>query len=219
MKSYAQNFEDAILWQALRDVQGGFYIDVGAAWPEEISVTKAFYDIGWHGINIEPDFERYKLLVAQRPRDINLHVAAGATTGSATFYCYDRGVGIVADTPAVHEMMESHGHKGHPATLGVATLDQILAEHPPPPSIHFLKIDVDGYEEEVFKGLSLKRYRPWIIVVEAITAWSDVRVDYRWNPQLLDHHYSFVYFDGANCYYVAQEYARKLKTRWALCEC
>ena len=33
--SYAQNYEDVILWRALRDVEQGFYVDVGAADPEE----------------------------------------------------------------------------------------------------------------------------------------------------------------------------------------
>ena len=28
--SYAQNFEDVMLWRALKHVENGFYIDVGA---------------------------------------------------------------------------------------------------------------------------------------------------------------------------------------------
>jgi hypothetical protein len=52
--SYAQNFEDVMLWRALKGLKKGFYIDVGAHDPEVDSVTKAFYDRGWCGINIEP---------------------------------------------------------------------------------------------------------------------------------------------------------------------
>ena len=37
--SYAQNYEDVILWRALRDVERGFYVDVGAADPQVDSVT------------------------------------------------------------------------------------------------------------------------------------------------------------------------------------
>lgn len=44
--SYAQNFEDVMLRRALRSVERGFYIDVGAADPVEMSVTKTFYDAG-----------------------------------------------------------------------------------------------------------------------------------------------------------------------------
>jgi hypothetical protein len=41
--SYAQNYEDVILHRALKDIEFGFYIDVGAQDPVEYSVTKAFY--------------------------------------------------------------------------------------------------------------------------------------------------------------------------------
>ena len=42
--SYAQNFEDVLLWRALRGIKNGFYIDIGAYAPDDDSVTRAFYD-------------------------------------------------------------------------------------------------------------------------------------------------------------------------------
>ena len=51
--SYAQNMEDVMLHRALREVKQGFYVDVGANSPDLQSVTKAFYQAGWRGINIE----------------------------------------------------------------------------------------------------------------------------------------------------------------------
>ena len=79
--SYAQNYEDVMLWRALKNVKQGFYVDVGAAWPEQDSVTKAFYDRGWNGINIEPNQELLSSLISSRPADINLGVAIGNETG------------------------------------------------------------------------------------------------------------------------------------------
>lgn len=75
--SYAQNFEDVILWRVLMDVKDGFYIDVGANDPIEMSVTKWFYDQGWHGINMEPSEEYFRKICKARPRDINLQQGAG----------------------------------------------------------------------------------------------------------------------------------------------
>ena len=40
--SYAQNLEYVMLKRALADVGRGFYVDLGAADPDEYSVTKAF---------------------------------------------------------------------------------------------------------------------------------------------------------------------------------
>lgn len=41
-----------MLKRALKDIDCGFYIDIGANDSEIDSVTKAFYDEGWRGINI-----------------------------------------------------------------------------------------------------------------------------------------------------------------------
>ena len=53
-RSYAQTRKDVLQWRALDNVQYGFYIDVGAHDPTELSVTRAFYDRGRRGINVEP---------------------------------------------------------------------------------------------------------------------------------------------------------------------
>ena len=42
--SYAQNFEDVMLWRALGQVENGVYIDIGAQHPLIDSVSKAFYE-------------------------------------------------------------------------------------------------------------------------------------------------------------------------------
>ena len=58
LESYAQELEDLILYSVLRDVKNGFYIDVGANDPTDISVTKFFYDRGWHGSRISDEPSR-----------------------------------------------------------------------------------------------------------------------------------------------------------------
>ena len=75
--SYAQNLEDVMLWRALRSIDAGFYIDVGASSPNMDSVTRAFSERGWRGINVEPSPHYFSQLVERRPADINLNVAVG----------------------------------------------------------------------------------------------------------------------------------------------
>ncbi|RLA51208.1 MAG: FkbM family methyltransferase, partial [Gammaproteobacteria bacterium] len=84
--SYAQNYEDVMLRRTLKDVDKGFYIDVGANDPVIDSVTKSFYDTGWHGINIEPVGEWYEKLQQDRPNDTNLQLAVGAHKDKLDFY-------------------------------------------------------------------------------------------------------------------------------------
>ena len=62
----------------------GFYIDVGAHDPLIDSVTKAFYDRGWRGINVEPVPESHRRVSAERTRDINLCVGCSDRRGRAT---------------------------------------------------------------------------------------------------------------------------------------
>ena len=54
LTSYAQNFEDVILWRALKDVDRGFYVDIGAQDPITDSVSLCFYEAGWRGVHVEP---------------------------------------------------------------------------------------------------------------------------------------------------------------------
>src|SRR5471030_683971 len=84
--SHAQNFEDVMLLRALGHLQDGFYIDIGAADPDEYSVTRAFYDRGWRGINVEPLPSYFQRLAAARPRDLNLNIALAQAPGELPFF-------------------------------------------------------------------------------------------------------------------------------------
>src|SRR6185503_7699605 len=85
--SYAQNHEDVVLARALRpDEHTGFWIDVGAGDPIGDSVTAAFSERGWRGINVEPLPAEFERLCAARPNDVNLCVALGARAGQARLF-------------------------------------------------------------------------------------------------------------------------------------
>lgn len=203
--SYAQNFEDVMLWRALKQVGTGFYIDVGANDPSHLSVTRAFYEAGWRGINIEPVKAYYDLLSAQRPNDVNLCVGAGAAPGKLQLFNIP-DTGLATADPAVAERHRSMGWNVIPEEMTVQTLTQICDTHVSGP-IHFLKIDVEGAERDVLLGLDLARWRPWIVVVEATVPLSEEQVHHRWEHLLLDAKYDHVYFDGLNRYYLANEHA------------
>ena len=110
--SYAQNQEDVILWRVLRDVEHGFYVDVGAADPEELSVTRAFYDRGWSGINVEPLDQYFQRLVRDRPRDTNLKVAVGREAGVRTFHAIE-GTGLSTLDAEIAARQQAAGWQVH----------------------------------------------------------------------------------------------------------
>jgi hypothetical protein len=89
--SYAKNREDILLWRALRDLPNGFYIDVGAEDPTQNSVTRAFYERGWNGINVESVSAHFDKLCNERPQDLTLQVAIGDRVGWSTLYEFPDG--------------------------------------------------------------------------------------------------------------------------------
>ncbi len=204
--SYAQNAEDVLLWRALRDVAAGCYIDVGANDPELHSVTKAFYDRGWRGINIEPMPSYRAVFEQQRPRDTNLNVAAGAAAGQITLYDVPDMNGWASTDSAVAGVHRAEGYAVVEHTVPLRTLADICQQYVHGP-VHFLKIDVEGFEADVLRGMDFQACRPWIVVVEAMLPNSTESNHHSWEALVTDHAYQFAWFDGLNRYYVAAEHA------------
>jgi FkbM family methyltransferase len=202
--SYAQNYEDVMLWRALKHVKEGFYIDVGAAWPESASVTKAFYDRNWHGINIEPNLDMWRLLAASRPKDINLRLALSDQKGREDFYIVENaGLStLIRDVVAVHE---ANGLRAKKNQIEVSTLADVWQENVGAHDVHFLKIDVEGAERQVLLGNNWSSYRPWIIVVEATLPMTQISSYEAWESIILRSDYQMAYDDGLNRFYVADE--------------
>ncbi|MCU0506603.1 MAG: FkbM family methyltransferase, partial [Chloroflexi bacterium] len=205
--SYAQNREDVILWRALGHVADGFYIDVGAASPDDLSMTRGLYERGWHGINIEPQPGHFRDLVRARPRDLNLDVAAGPHAGHLTLHAIeDTGLSTLVEEEA--RLRAAEGWTVRTVEVPVETLDAVWTAHVAPGSpVHFLKVDVEGYEREVLLGIDLGMHRPWVLVVEATRPTSQEPSHSSWEPLVVGAGYVFVYGDGLNRFYLAEEHA------------
>lgn len=199
--SYAQNYEDVMLFRALRGIESGFYIDVGAQDPVADSVTKAFYDRGWRGINIEPAPHWHQKLEENRPRDINLRVAASDRHGTMRFYDVAE-TGLSTTQPEFASQSSEVGRQVLEYEVECRTLGEICEEHAVG-EIHFLKIDVEGAEAAVLRGLPLDRVQPWVIVVEATLPNSQTPAWEEWQPLLDAHGYACVYEDGLNRFYLS----------------
>jgi FkbM family methyltransferase len=210
--SYAQNFEDVMLWRALQHIPNGFYIDVGAMHPEFHSITRAFYDRGWRGVNIEPISEHFSAVVAARPRDVNLQIVLGAAPSECSFFVVpDTGLSTLdAEIAAQHR---DSGRNVVEMRVPMTTLAEICRQHAPA-DIHFLKIDVEGAEQQVIAGANFKAFRPWIVLVEATRPLSAEESYDLWEPMLLTAGYHFVWFDGLNRFYLADERYEELRQQF-----
>ena len=208
--SYAQNSEDVLLWRALGRIENGFYIDVGANDPVEHSVTKAFYDAGWRGINVEPLPVHIAAFDEQRPRDVNLAIAAGSAEGELTLYDVPAVRGWASPEEGVARMHRAEGYEVAELKVPVRTLAAVCEEHVRG-EIHFLKIDVEGFEGEVLRGMDFARWRPWILVVEATLPGQRQTNHETWEHLVTGQRYRYAWFDGLNRYYVAEEHPELLE--------
>jgi FkbM family methyltransferase len=204
--SYAQNFEDVMLWRALKHVKSGFYIDAGAWSPEIDSVTRHFYENGWRGINIEPNSEFHAQYAIKRQRDINLEIAVGEKKGELIIN-FISAPGLSTEVKEFARQHTLAGWENSPKKVRLDTLANICRENiPQGQEIHFLKVDVEGLEEAVLRGNDWVLYRPWIVLVEATLPMTQTESFAQWEPILLNENYTFAFADGLNRFYVANEH-------------
>lgn len=206
LTSYAQNFEDVMLWRAFNGVNGGCYVDIGAQHPTIDSVSRVFYEHGWRGVHVEPVAEYATLLRQDRPDEIVLQLAFGATDAKVCLNVIP-GTGLSTSNDAYARVhAEKLGTQYEPVEVAVTTMRSAL-QFLVGRDIHWLKIDVEGMEKDVLQGWDSQALRPWIIVVEAILPTSHESSHAAWEPLLEQAHYQFAYFDGLNRFYVADERA------------
>ena len=208
--SYAQNFEDVMLWRALgRAVEGaGFYIDVGASDPTALSVTRAFYDRGWRGLNVEPLPEAARALRAARPRDVTVEAAAAAAPGRRVFHrvVQDEQTGLSTLDAVAAAAHRAGGAVVETLEVEAVTLAALCRAHVQG-AVHILKVDAEGAEGEVLAGADFAVVRPWVVVVEATRPASADAAGAEWEPGLLAAGYRCVWFDGLNRFFLAEEHA------------
>lgn len=202
---------------ALSGITAGFYVDVGAHHPIDMSVTHHFYMKGWHGVLVEPDYAMAKQLRQRRPNDQVFQVAASDYNGTANLAVYLQRPGWATVDAATQERHEQEDNlQTRWATVETMRLNTILkcVEHP---GIDFVNIDVEGHEEAVLAGFYLQTWQPRLLCIESVQPgvgppW--VPNYERWEPMLLEAGYTCGLDDGVNRYYAASPHIlRRLSER------
>tara|TARA_R110000803_G_scaffold193552_3_gene256506 strand:- start:100 stop:1581 length:1482 start_codon:yes stop_codon:yes gene_type:complete len=208
--SYAQQFEDVILWRALKDVRNGAYIDIGANDPVVDSVSLLFYEKGWRGMHVEPMPVYAQKLREARFDEQVLEAAVGESADEIELFSFE-GTGL---TTAFTNYAKQHQKAGRELTkikVACVPLAEIFESfnriH-----IHWLKIDVEGMEKVVVQSWGSHPARPWIVVIESTRPNSQELAFEDWEPELTKRGYAFAYFDGLNRFYVHEDHAELAAT-------
>ena len=198
VNSYSQTFEDLIIDGILKK-QKGFYIDIGANDPDHLSNTKRFYDIGWEGINIDPNPVSIQKFDYERKNDINLNVGIGNQNREMKFYeltysslsSFDKEMALYNSRRFNVKIEKEYFVK-------VIKLIDIYNTYVKEKEVDFISIDTEGYEMEVLKSNNWQIFRPKLILIETGFAHKEI---YEF---LTKAKYAPVLYNGLNALFIDQ---------------
>ncbi|MCI5057294.1 MAG: FkbM family methyltransferase, partial [Flavobacteriales bacterium] len=212
--SYAQNFEDIILWRALKDVKNGYYVDIGSEDPITYSVSYLFSQNYWKGLSVEPTDQHFNSFKQQRPQDDIIKAFVSDTSELVDFYVF-ADTGLSTADLKIAEKHKKLGFNYSIDKIKTITLQDIW-NLTKTKDIHWLKIDVEGYEQQILKGWN-NDVRPWVLLIESCSPisgprntkeWKRIEVHEEWEHLILSKGYEFVYADGLNRFYLHKDHLR-----------
>ena len=163
---FGQHGEDAVFMSLLnwKKQAHGFYVDIGAYHPIDLSNTHALYRQGWRGLTIDPNPGKEALFKRHRPNGIHLTCAVGEKEGQAIYYQFPIETINTMDPERAEVLKKDFPCKE--TVVQVRTLASILKEHwPDGKPINLLSVDCETADESVLRSNDWNNYKPqWVLV-------------------------------------------------------
>jgi FkbM family methyltransferase len=165
---------DKIVFEYLKTIKNGFYIEAGANNGIWQSNTLMLQNIGWKGILIEPNFYMFQSCVSNRPFNYYFNCALvdsdykeETIDGFFNKTDYENSLcGQISHDLNTHCCPE-RWTKEKPIPVKAMTLETILKNLNLNKKIDFLSLDVEGYEINALNGLNLRVNRPKYVLLES----------------------------------------------------
>jgi FkbM family methyltransferase len=199
-KLYSLFDEELIIRDFFSDRKGGFYVDVGCAWP--IKANNTYYlekHLGWTGISIDalddyavawkekrPNSKFFSFLVTDRSGGSGTFFKSEALGFSSTDPSWARG--IYSQTPFKSEKVE----------IPMITLNALL-DREGIKKIDLLSMDIEGHELKALAGFDIERFSPDLIAIECRPKSRALMIRY-FNRHGYEKIQRYVPFDYLNLY-------------------
>jgi len=159
--------EDLIILNYFKDINDGYYVDVGCYHPVHLSNTFLLHKKGWNGVNIDISEYSIDLFNYLRPRDTNINTAVTNFDGSTKFYYQKKlsQLSSIKKNTATKRMQGKIDEKDIKAYKLNTILNNTKYRHK---KINFLNIDAEDSDFDVLCSIDFKIYRPDMICVEII---------------------------------------------------
>lgn len=191
--SYTPSEEEKLIWKFFNNGNEGFFIEIGANHPVNLSQTYYLEKNGWDGILVEPLPDMADLLRHQRKAKV-YEVACGAPAERGTVDFFVAGEFSSIERRAVFTDIEYS--KTVPVTL--VTIDDIHKQAGYP-QVDFLSIDTEGTELNVLQGINFIKLKPKLIFIE----YHVLSLDTHWF--FLKHGYKLIRRTGVNNWYIPKD--------------
>jgi len=175
LKSYSQRYEDLLVDRLLGLQKPGFYLDIGAFHPDDLSNTKRFFRKGWKGCNVEPIPVRFEAFLRERPGDVNCQLGISNKECCVEFFemsppeystfCQNRADELIRNGAVLRKKYQ----------IQVIPLSELFGRYLDGIHVDFCSIDAEGLDLEVLEGNDWERYRPSCICVEVSLKREGVR--------------------------------------------
>ena len=175
--SFAQQGEDLILYNLLRDAMGienPSYIDIGAGDPVLSNNTYALYLTGSRGVLVEPNPTLVKALKTVRPDDVVVNAGVGVKDSSEADYYVIRDQWPLNTFSPEDVAIIRKRYKDDPVEkvikMPLIQINRLLAEHfTTAPDL--MSIDIEGLDLAVLSSMDFTSHRPAAICAETKKPW------------------------------------------------
>lgn len=204
-----------ILEQFLGQNHEGVFVEVGANDGYYVSNSWGLAVRGWRGLCIEPIPELAQACKTRFTAHPNITVLERAVTepGHKTVHLHVAGALTTADLETLAEYTQLEWAKPQLTdqvyVAPASTLDHVLEEFEIPEGFDVLIVDVEGHEPAVFRGFSINRFRPRMMIVEIADVHPHLRARAEAHSalsrEIRQHGYRIVFKDFVNTIFVRQD--------------
>ncbi|MBY0577887.1 MAG: FkbM family methyltransferase [Burkholderiales bacterium] len=184
--------EQALVRKFFGNKRDGYFVDVGANHPTLDSQSRHLEEMGWTGLLIEPTPSYCEMLRRERRGTVAQYACSSPENHDKRLKLIAAGVHSTLNPSPI--ALGAHGEDTIEVTC--KTLDSVLEEYGVKPGFEFISIDIEGHEMEMFKGFTLSKWQPRLVLLE------DHVVGHDKHNHMTANGYLLIFRTGLNSWYI-----------------
>lgn len=166
--AFSQFGEDVFLIHFFHDQPTGYYADFGAHHPFRFSNTRALYEQGWCGLNVDATPGTTDLFANSNGRDTIIECGVAEAAKTLPYFLFEDGALNSFDPSAVETYKEIYNVVPiEIRPIKCLPIMEIMERHFDFPHCDFINVDIEGLDYQVLKTFDFQsRFRPKVFSCE-----------------------------------------------------